>query len=206
MRQFLFIALSLMVTLSACTAVDPNAQTQKYDENVPPEVLAQHKGKIGFVLKRSYSAGYAVEQCDTPDEWTKNSKGKTAYCFEQSDVRYAFNKNLLPGVKYQYQGPQYGKQLWDNLLVNAGRGIEQNYDNNVTLGPRNLGGVNALHRFAKTDEYKRTCMEKFMDNPNAIINGVLRQTPAQLGSYDTCVNQLRTQTTIESTGGINIKF
>lgn len=213
MRQSVnkFLPICLVVTLlfiqSACTTYEPQADVSGdnwFDGKVDPEV--KQNTELGFILKRSGPSGYVVEDCPAPNKWVKDGRDQTKYCFDQDDIRYAFNKNLLPGVKYQYQGPQFGKVIWDSVLLDAGKNLEQNYDGNITMGYRNRGASSAIRRYAKTDEYKRTCMEKFMDSPNAIINGVLPTSPVQLGTYNRCVNQLRIQTTVNSTGSINFNF
>jgi|GEM_PF-2920351 len=212
LKEFAMVCgLGASTVLSGCASSSPTGYQGTGSLYDPPTNTAQNQQQQrvpeGMLVRRGFD-GLKVEFCDAKDQFIRTSQG-VEYCFDKSDVKYVLDKNLIPGERIQYQGPQYGQQVMNQFLRQLGRDIEGRASNNSTiqLGRNGKGGINMVDAFMSTNEYKRSCFTSFAFlDENMQINGVLTKSPAQLGTYDNCVKQLRNQTTIRRTGPITINF
>jgi|MDTB01.2.fsa_nt_gb hypothetical protein len=213
LKEFAIVcSLGASTVLSGCASSSPTGYQGTGALYDPPTNAAQSQQQQqrvpeGMLVRRDFN-GVSLEFCDAKDQFMRTSKG-VEYCFDKNDVKYALNKNLIPGERIQYQGPQYGQQVMNQFMRTVNRGIEARSSNNSTIqfGRNGKGGINMVDAFMSTNEYKRSCFTSFAFlDENMQINGNLRKSPAQLGTYDNCVKELRTQTTIRRAGPITINF
>jgi|TARA_R110002126_G_scaffold3263_2_gene18629 hypothetical protein len=212
LKEFTMAAsLCAATALSGCASSTPTSYQGSGSLFNPQKATAQqqqNKVPEGMLVRRDFN-GLKAEFCDVKDQFVRTKRG-TEYCFDKNDVKYVMNNNLIAGQQLQYQGPQYAQQMWDQFRNQMNRGIEsrgRSSNSTIQLGRNGKGGVNMANSFMKIDEYKRSCFNSFaFRDENQNINGVLRESPAQLGTFDNCVNKLRMKTTIHRTGPITINF
>jgi hypothetical protein len=213
LKEFAVVCgLGASTILSGCASSTPTSYQGSGSLFNPQKNTAQHQqqNKVpeGMLIRRDFN-GLKAEFCDAKDQFVRTSQG-VEYCFDKNDVKYVMNNNLVAGQQLQYQGPQYADQMWDHFRNQMNRGIEargRSSNSTIQLGNNGKGGVNMANSFMKTEEYKRSCFNSFaFRDENQNINGILRQSPAQLGTFDNCVSQLRMKTTIHRTGPITINF